>query len=89
MHAPLAPKLRTEWRAFDTLSSIVEEWRSLSTRALEPNVFYDPAFALAAAPVFDKGAGATLVWSATGRLMGLFPAHTERGHSGVQSAVVG
>jgi len=89
MHAPLAPKLRTEWRAFETLSSVAQEWRSLSARAIEPNVFYDPAFALAAAPVFGKGAGATLVWSATGRLMGLFPAHVGRGHAGVQSSTVG
>ena len=59
MHAPLAPKLRTEWRAFETLSSVAEEWRSLSARAVEPNVFYDPAFALAAAPVFGKGAAAS------------------------------
>ena len=35
---------------------IAEQWRALAARALEPNVFYDPAFALAAAPVF----GATL-----------------------------
>ncbi len=89
MHAPLAPKLRTEWRAFETLSSTAQEWRSLAARTLEPNVFYDPAFALAAAPVFGKGAGATLVWSATGRLMGLFPGHTGRGHAGIQTATVG
>lgn len=89
MHAPLAPKLRTEWRAFETLSSIAQEWRSLTARALEPNVFYDPAFALAAAPVFGKGVGATLVWSATGRLMGLFPSRAGRGHAGIQTATVG
>ena len=30
------------------------EWRALAARALEPNVFYEPAFALAAAPVFGR-----------------------------------
>ena len=89
MHAPLAAKLRTEWRAFDTLPSMVDAWRSLAARALEPNVFYDPAFALAAAPVFGKGAGAMLVWSTNGRLMGLFPGCTERGHAGAQTAMAG
>ncbi|MEW6454596.1 MAG: GNAT family N-acetyltransferase [Pseudomonadota bacterium] len=89
MHAPLAPKLRTEWQAFETLSSIAQEWRSLAARALEPNVFYDPAFALAAAPVFGKGVGATLVWSASGRLMGLFPGHAGRNHAGIQTATIG
>ena len=50
MHAPLSPTLRVEWRAISTLEPIVEQWRSLCERALEPNVFYDPGFALAAAP---------------------------------------
>ena len=35
--------------------------------------------ALAAAPVFGADAGAMLVWSTTGRLLGLFPARIERG----------
>ena len=43
--------------------SSASEWRDLAARALEPNVFYDPAFALAAAPVFGADAGAVLVWS--------------------------
>ncbi len=38
-------------------------WRALAARALEPNVFYEPAFALAAAPVFGGDAGAGLVWA--------------------------
>ena len=63
MHAPLSPTLRVEWRAISELDSIAEQWRSLAARALEPNVFYDPAFALAAAPVFGEGCGALLVWS--------------------------
>ena len=74
MHAPLSPTLRVEWRAISGLESILAEWRSLAARALEPNVFYDPAFALAAAPVFGKGCGAVLVWTKGGTLLGLFPA---------------
>lgn len=67
MHAPLSPTLRVEWRAISGLESITTEWRSLAARALEPNVFYDPAFALAAAPVFGEGCGAVLVWTKAAR----------------------
>jgi CelD/BcsL family acetyltransferase involved in cellulose biosynthesis len=72
--------LAVEWRTFGELAAIVSEWRELAERALEPNVFYEPAFALAAAPVFAPDAGAMLVWSATSprRLLGFFPARIER-----------
>src|SRR5580693_1581015 len=60
-----ASSLTVEWRDFAELSSIVREWRELAERALEPNIFYEPAFALAAAPVFGGNAGALLVWSGT------------------------
>lgn len=79
MHAPLNPALRVEWRALGALDAIAEQWHALAERALEPNVFYTPGFALAAAPVFGIDAGASLVWSATGRLLGVFPARIERG----------
>ena len=46
-----ADSLTVEWRIFTELASIVPEWRKLAACALEPNVFYEPAFALAAAPV--------------------------------------
>jgi CelD/BcsL family acetyltransferase involved in cellulose biosynthesis len=78
MHAPLSSALRVEWRGLDALQAIATEWRGLAARALEPNVFYTPEFMLAAAPVFGSGAGAMLVWSAAGRLVGLFPAGIER-----------
>ena len=77
MHAPLKPMARVEWRGLSTLQTIVEEWRALAGRALEPNVFYEPAFLSAAAPVFGAGAGAVLVWSG-GRLLGLFPMRMAR-----------
>jgi CelD/BcsL family acetyltransferase involved in cellulose biosynthesis len=72
--------LAVEWQTFAELAAIVSEWRELAERALEPNVFYEPAFALAAAPVFAPDAGAMLVWSATSprRLLGFFPARIER-----------
>ena len=44
--------VRVEWRPLAELGAIAAEWRELAARALEPNVFYEPAFALAAAPVF-------------------------------------
>jgi CelD/BcsL family acetyltransferase involved in cellulose biosynthesis len=71
---------RAEWKSLATLGDVRREWRELAARALEPNVFYDPAFALAAAPVFGADAGAVLVWSKVSaqRLIGFFPARIER-----------
>jgi CelD/BcsL family acetyltransferase involved in cellulose biosynthesis len=71
---------RVEWRSGHALDATLREWRDLAGRALEPNVFYDPAFALAAAPVFGANLGAALVWSHDNdsRLIGFFPAQVER-----------
>jgi CelD/BcsL family acetyltransferase involved in cellulose biosynthesis len=68
-----------EWRELSQLESIADEWRELATRALVPNVFYEPGFALAAAPVFGRDVGAVLVWSGTAprKLLGFFPARIE------------
>jgi CelD/BcsL family acetyltransferase involved in cellulose biosynthesis len=77
MHAPFQPTVRAEWRRLAGLGDIIEEWRKLAGRAREPNVFYEPAFALTAAPVFGADAGAVLVWSER-NLIGLFPMRTER-----------
>jgi CelD/BcsL family acetyltransferase involved in cellulose biosynthesis len=84
MHAPLTPKPWVEWRDFAALEAVSEEWRQLVSRAIEPNVFYEPSFALRAAPVFG-GSGAVLVWSARGRLVGLFPMH----RTGMPAALAG
>ncbi len=89
MHAPLSPALRVEWRPISDLTPLIDQWRSLAARALEPNVFYDPAFALAAAPVFGKDCGAVLVWSARGNLMGLFPARLAGWSQATLPAVTG
>src|SRR5262245_51801221 len=50
-----------------------------------PNVFYEPQFALAAAPVFGRNVGACLIWSRgrTARLVGLFPTRIERHRYGL------
>ena len=89
MHAPLRPSFQVEWRGLATLEPIASEWRALAARAVEPNVFYEPAFALAAASVFGVDAGAVLVRTAGGRLAGLFPARIEPWRGGLNSVAVG
>jgi len=71
-----AGALDVEWRPLTALADIADDWRALAARALEPNVFYEPAFALPAAEAFGRDAGALLVWSGTSprQLLGLFPA---------------
>ncbi len=85
-----AGALDVEWRSLADLQSISAEWRELAARALEPNVFYEPAFALAAAPVFGRGVGALLVWSGAGprKLLGFFPARIETRRYGVKLPVL-
>jgi CelD/BcsL family acetyltransferase involved in cellulose biosynthesis len=85
MHGMIESGFRVEWRPLAALADIAGEWQALAARALAPNVFYEPAFALAAAPVFGRDAGAGLVWSRVppARLMGLFPARIERRRYGV------
>jgi CelD/BcsL family acetyltransferase involved in cellulose biosynthesis len=70
--------LRAEWRPLTATEPIEAAWRALAARALEPNVFYEPAFVRAAAPVFGPDAGVGLVWSQDGMLAGVFPARIER-----------
>jgi len=79
-----------EWRWFADLVPFIDEWRDLAARALEPNVFYDPAFALAAAAVFGGDAGAVLVWSGARprRLLGFFPARATERRYGVKLPVL-
>ena len=55
-----ADSLIVEWLDITQLDAIAEDWRDLVTRVLVPNAFYEPAFALAAAPAFGHGAGALL-----------------------------
>ena len=89
MHAPLNRFYRVEWRDLATLTPLADEIRALAARAAEPNVFYEPAFMLAAAPVFGEGVGATLVRNSTGRLAGMFPARRERPQGGLMPMLGG
>jgi CelD/BcsL family acetyltransferase involved in cellulose biosynthesis len=80
---------RAEWKPLAELAEFRGEWRDLVGRALEPNVFYDPVFALPAARVFGADVGAVLVWSKSApRLIGLFPARIERRYA-VMAALTG
>ncbi len=72
MLAP-AQNLVIERRPLAALADIVDPWRRLAERAVEPNVFYTPDFALAAAPAFGRDVEAILVWSAERQLLGLLP----------------
>jgi CelD/BcsL family acetyltransferase involved in cellulose biosynthesis len=85
-----ANSFTVEWRPLARLEPITAQWRALAARALEPNVFYEPAFALAAAPVFGADAGAVLIWSAgkSRRLLGFFPARIERRRYGLALPVL-
>jgi CelD/BcsL family acetyltransferase involved in cellulose biosynthesis len=85
-----ANSFAVEWRDLERLEPIADEWRALAARALEPNVFYEPAFALAAAPVFGRDAGAVLVWSGTRprKLLGFFPARIARRRYGLKLPVL-
>jgi CelD/BcsL family acetyltransferase involved in cellulose biosynthesis len=80
---------RAECIALDAAAPLVDSWRDLAGRALEPNVFYEPAFALAAAPAFGDGVCITAVWSPAdpARLIGLFPTRRERRRFGLGPAL--
>jgi CelD/BcsL family acetyltransferase involved in cellulose biosynthesis len=73
----LAPSqtLLTERRPLAALCDSIEPWQRLAAHAAEPNVFYEPGFARAAAPALGRDVEAILVWSADmpRRLVGLFP----------------
>ena len=79
-----------EWRRLPDLAEIADEWRELAARALVPNVFYEPAFALAAAARFGRDAGAVLVWSGTTprKLLGFFPARIETRRYGLKLPIL-
>ena len=85
MHGTIESRFRVEWRLLAGLGPVAGEWRTLAARALEPNVFYEPAFALAAMPLFGAGVGAVLVWSGAPpqKLVGFFPGRIERRRYGI------
>jgi hypothetical protein len=68
----------------------VSAWRELARRAIEPNVFYDPAFACAAAPVLGAGVEAALVWSRSPtQLLGFFPFRRARSRAPLPPVMTG
>jgi CelD/BcsL family acetyltransferase involved in cellulose biosynthesis len=85
-----ANALAVEWRPLSDLEPIADEWRELAARALEPNVFYEPAFAQPAAKIFGRDAGALLVWSGTSprKLLGFFPGRIEPRRYGLKLPVL-
>jgi CelD/BcsL family acetyltransferase involved in cellulose biosynthesis len=82
--------LAVEWRNLSELESITDEWRDLAAGALEPNVFYEPAFAQPATKNFGRDAGALLVWSGTSprKLLGFFPSRIETRRYGFKLPVL-
>ena len=85
-----ANSLAVEWRYLSDLEPIADEWRELAARALEPNVFYEPAFARPAAKIFGRDAGALLVWSGKSprKLLGFFPGRIEPRRYGLKLPVL-
>ena len=89
MHGTIDTGYRVELRRLDELAALAGDLRDLAARALAPNVFYEPAFMSAAAPVFGRDVMAGLVWG-TGRrqLIGCFPITVERFRYGVPMSVL-
>jgi CelD/BcsL family acetyltransferase involved in cellulose biosynthesis len=85
-----ANALAVEWRNLSELEPIADAWRELAAHALEPNVFYEPAFAQPAAKIFGRDAGALLVWSGTSprKLLGFFPGRIEPRRYGLKLPVL-
>ena len=79
-----------EWRWLADLLPVADDWRDLAGRSIEPNIFYDPGFALAAASVFGSDVGAVLVWSGTAprQLLGFFPARISERRYGLKLPVL-
>lgn len=75
--------LRIERRTFAACAAVEAEWRDLATRAIEPNPFFEPDFALPAAQhlVDFRDTPVLLVWSGAGasrRLLGFIPSRLQR-----------
>jgi CelD/BcsL family acetyltransferase involved in cellulose biosynthesis len=78
-----------EWYPLAELAFLADDWRMLASRALEPNAFYEPGFALAATPLFGADVRAALVWSRAPRqLVGFFPMRVERRRYGIPFAIM-
>ena len=90
MHGTIEPTVSVEVRRLDELAAFADELRALAAQALMPNVFYEPAFMAASAPVFGRDVMAGLVWrrGAPQQLIGFFPVAIERLRYGVPVPVL-
>ena len=88
MLAPSSFAGDAQWFDLAALRAIEREWGELVGRAIAPNVFYEPGFLGAAAPVFGPDAGAIAVRAAGGRLIGLYPMRRDRFRYGGYPALV-
>jgi CelD/BcsL family acetyltransferase involved in cellulose biosynthesis len=69
--------LETRWMPIARLQADPTPWRELVRRAIEPNVFLEPGFALAAAQRFADSDLGVLAAYAGPRLVGLLPGRVE------------
>lgn len=84
MHGTIESGCKVELRRLDEFAAFASDLRDLAAQALSPNVFYEPVFVAAAAPVFGRDVMAGLVRQrATGRLVGFFPVAIERRRYGL------
>jgi CelD/BcsL family acetyltransferase involved in cellulose biosynthesis len=79
-----AQNLVIERQPLAALGDIRDAWRQLAERAAEPNVFYTPDFALAAAPALGRDVEVILAWSAERTLLGLLPFRSSSRRYGVK-----
>jgi tetratricopeptide (TPR) repeat protein len=83
-------KYSVEYRSFATLDKIAKDWKLLTERAVEPNVFLEPAFVLPSIRASESNRRAILIWSEDSprRLMGLFPVTIVLNHSSLPYPVL-
>jgi hypothetical protein len=90
VHGTIESGFRVEIRRLDELAAFALELRELAGRAVASNVFYEPAFMAAAAPVFGRDAIAGLVWRRTmpRELIGFFPVTVARRRYGLKLPIL-
>ena len=86
MHGTIETGISVEVRSLGELAGFAEDLRALAGRSLAPNVFYEPVFMAASAPVFGRDVLAGLVWrrATPMRLIGFFPVTIERRRYGLK-----